>query len=198
MVNGVFQQRLYREPWYECAHRQAVDVPAHPQTIAEAQLLYPLVDRCDFQLLLQRDPVLRAAQVGAHQVGEILDSFLGAGRIGSRQRCDGVQAVEKKMWADQRLQGTDARLRFEHDAAAPFTGNVEVAHGEGDDDRADRNRPGQEAGMGIADDDDIAESPCQLPGAFCDDNTQQEEQQERNDERLSLAETLDPGSEPAQ
>ena len=103
VIDRVFQERLYRQTRYQRAHGQIVDVPAHLQPFAQAQFLDALVDRRYLEFLLERCAVLRAAEIRAQQVGQILDRFLGLTRIRTCQRRDRVHAVEQKVRPDQRL-----------------------------------------------------------------------------------------------
>src|SRR5437868_10813751 len=65
MKHRVLQQRLHDQAGHFGAQRQLVDVPAHLQPIAEAQLLDALVSARNLEFLLEGDHGVRFIEAGA-------------------------------------------------------------------------------------------------------------------------------------
>ena len=80
---------------------------------------------------------MRVGEVEPEQVGKILDRRLGARWIRSRQRRDGVHAVEQEVRLDACLKRADPCSRLELDVAAPLVRDVEVPQRQRPDDRRD-------------------------------------------------------------
>ena len=197
VIDRVLEQGLNRQARNQCAHRQIGDVPAYFQAIAESQFFDALINCGELEFLFQRRTVFRAPEVGAQQVGQVLDGFLGLARIRARQRGDRVHAVEQEMWANERLQGTDARLRFEHDAAAPLAGHVQITHRQGDDDRADRNGTEQEAEVRVLDNHGFSENASQLISNFSEHEAHHKQNEETHHESACFADTFEAAAQHA-
>ena len=121
-----------------------LDQPAHLQPFAQPQLLDARIDARDLEFVAQRNLTMRVGEVEPEQVGEVLDRRLGAHRIRSRQRRDGVHAVEQEVRTDARLERADPCARLELDVAAPLMGHMEVPQRQHPDDRRDADIGQQE------------------------------------------------------
>ena len=165
------------------------------QAIAETLLLDAQIDLGELYLSRQRRQRLRVRERGTEQVGQVFDDLFGEIRVDAGQAGDGVHAVEQEVRPDQCLQRADARLRLEDDAAAPLARHVQVAHGEGDEDRTRRHGAQQEVGVRVVDDGKGADSRRDLPGEFGKDQAQQFEDEKSDDEGAVLAHPFEPAAQ---
>ncbi len=127
VIDRVLEEGLQHESRHESVARQRVDAPQNAQARTQPQLLDPLINAGDLQLVRERDDVTLFAQVGAKQIGQILYGLFRLCRIGARERCDRVHAVEEKMRPDTCLQSMYACRRLHLHVTLPLVSHIEVA-----------------------------------------------------------------------
>jgi len=110
MVNGIFQQRLKQQRWYECVDWLVVQIPIHIEAISKTQPLHIKIAGAQVDFIIERHQLFLLLHQHAEHVGDFLEHAFGAFRILANDPQHTVQTVEEEMRPYPGGQGVQACL----------------------------------------------------------------------------------------
>ena len=130
MIDGIFQQRLQQQLWYQQGRQGFGQLPLNPHPlVTQPHLLNGQITPPQFNFLRQRNQAVVRFQYGAEQLRQIEQQMFGLIGIDHDQRGHGIEGVKKEMRADISLQRCQPGLEFRLGFQPPLTLHIKITHG---------------------------------------------------------------------